>query len=149
MNFNVVDVYKDISERKRKRKESFKHVLRMCQKQIRNVANKDRLKCVFTVPEFIAGIPIFNVTDCTDFVKTELEKAGFAVTYYYPNLLFISWDVDDLEKSNVTPLTLEFKSDKDKIDKDMMLNDRETKHFVQQHITSKPKPKKKFVLNLQ
>lgn len=149
MNFNVVDVYKGISERKRKRKESYKHVLKLCQKQIRKVADKDGLKCVFAVPNFIVGIPLFDLADCTAFVKQELEKAGFAIEYYYPNFLFISWDVEDLEKNtNISPMTLEFKSEKDEPDKNMIMHDRANGRFLKEKIVDERSVGKKFVLNL-
>lgn len=110
------------------------------------------MKCLFVVPEFIAGVPIYNIADCTEFVKLELEKAGFAISYFYPNFLFISWDVEDLENTNATPLALEFNSQKDDVDRGMIMNDRENRALAHTKITDAPMPKKskkKFVLNLQ
>lgn len=148
MSFNIVDVYRAIGDRRKKRKESFKHVLKLCQRQVQNVANKDGLKCLYIIPSIIPGIPLYNVADCAEFVKNELEKSGFSVQQLHSNVLYISWDVEDLEKQNTSPLALEFKSEKDSPDKHMMMNDRENRKFLQDKITSEKTPRKKFVLNL-
>lgn len=54
-----------------------------------------RQKCethfFYLVPEFIFGIPKYNVNICISFIIEKLEENGFHVKYTHPNLLFISW----------------------------------------------------------
>jgi hypothetical protein len=95
---DIVDVYKNITDRQKRRKEVFKHVLLLCERQVKNVSNSDGLKCVHVVPEFIWGMPLYNVAECASYVKTELENAGFNVALPAPRVLVISWDMSDLER---------------------------------------------------
>ena len=95
---DVVQVYRALADRRRRRRETYSCILRSCEKHIQNVAARDGMRCVFAVPEFRVGLPTFDINECTRFVRAELEKAGFAVRYYFPNLLQISWDVADLER---------------------------------------------------
>ena len=45
----------------------------------------------FIVPEFVIGVPRYNVTHCTQYIIEKLEKNDFVVKYTHPNMLFISW----------------------------------------------------------
>lgn len=46
----------------------------------------------FVVPEFMIGVPRYNVTHCTIYVIEKLQDNGFNVKYTHPNMLFISWN---------------------------------------------------------
>jgi len=46
---------------------------------------------MFVIPEFILGIPRYDIAECTNYVIEKLTENGFQVKYTYPNLLFISW----------------------------------------------------------
>jgi len=96
---DVVQVYRALADRRRRRRETYACILRTCEKHIQNVAARDGMRCVFAVPEFRVGLPTFDINECTRFVRTELEKAGFVVRYFFPNILHISWDVADIERA--------------------------------------------------
>ena len=45
----------------------------------------------FVVPEFIFGIPKYNVETCISYMIEKLQDNGFKVKYTHPNLLYIFW----------------------------------------------------------
>tara|TARA_B110000116_G_C16522226_1_gene440557 strand:+ start:134 stop:640 length:507 start_codon:yes stop_codon:yes gene_type:complete len=47
--------------------------------------------CFYIIPEFLVGVPRYDLAACTGFVIDKLTKNGFHIKYTYPNLLFISW----------------------------------------------------------
>ena len=47
--------------------------------------------CFYVVPEFMIGVPKYNLADCTNYVIDKLVENGFFVKFTEPNLLFISW----------------------------------------------------------
>ena len=49
------------------------------------------LFCFFVVPEFLVGIPTYDIFTCITYLIEQLTKNGFEVKYTHPNLLFISW----------------------------------------------------------
>ena len=45
----------------------------------------------FLLPEFILGVPRYDMAECTSYVMKKLIDNGFMLKYTHPNLLFISW----------------------------------------------------------
>jgi len=45
----------------------------------------------FLLPEFILGVPRYDMAECTSYVMEKLIDNGFMLKYTHPNLLFISW----------------------------------------------------------
>ena len=45
----------------------------------------------FLLPEFILGVPRYDMAECTSYVMEKLIDNGFMIKYTHPNLLFISW----------------------------------------------------------
>ncbi len=54
------------------------------------IRNSDKF-CFFVIPEFILGVPRYNIADCTTYIIEKLIDNGFLIKYTHPNLLFISW----------------------------------------------------------
>jgi len=52
--------------------------------------NNDKF-CFFLIPEFVLGIPRYNLVNCTSYIIEKLIDNGFMIKYTHPNLLFISW----------------------------------------------------------
>jgi hypothetical protein len=82
---------------------------KLYQKILQRVHNKIKLTsrqrnnmkcCWFIIPEFILGLPKYDVGGCTAYVMGKLDENGFIVKYTYPNLLFISWNhyIPDYER---------------------------------------------------
>ena len=62
---------------------------------------RNNMKCCwFVIPEFILGLPKYNIELCTQYLMEKLDDNGFIVKYTYPNLLFISWNhyIPDYER---------------------------------------------------
>jgi len=71
----------------------YSKVLKRVQTRIKHTANlnKGRTECIYLIPDFMLGIPTYNVQDCTVFIITALLKNGFYVNYTHPNMVYISW----------------------------------------------------------
>ena len=46
----------------------------------------------FLLPEFVLGIPRYDIDACNSYIIEKLKKNGFNIKYTHPNLLFISWN---------------------------------------------------------
>lgn len=71
----------------------YNKVLKRVHIRIKHTANlnKGRTECIYLVPDFMLGVPTYNIKDCVVFVITSLCRNGFKVKYTHPNLLHISW----------------------------------------------------------
>ena len=69
-------------------------VVERCYTKIKNVVRTKTLlsSCVFEIPEFIFGYPIYDLTECIIFTKRHLEGNGYKVSYFFPRLLVVSWE---------------------------------------------------------
>lgn len=46
---------------------------------------------IYLVPEFIPGVPRFDMKECIIYLAYNLRSSGFFVNYTHPNALYISW----------------------------------------------------------
>ena len=88
---NIYELHKRRNARERNRLSYYKRVLHKCYHRIITVSDSCKTECVYKVPEFVVGMPIYNGLECVKFVVRALKKNGFYVRYTHPNLLFISW----------------------------------------------------------
>jgi hypothetical protein len=111
-SLNINDLYGTIHEKNIKRLEHFDSILQKIHSRIRTNAGKEQTHCFYQVPEFIIGVPLYNVMDLRRYLINSLEKNGFKLLYMDPNWLFISWEV---KQPTVTDTLKKQKSDGKKL----------------------------------
>jgi hypothetical protein len=104
---NIYELHSEMNRRKQNRTKSLDHVLERCHNKIRNASKKELARCLFDVPEFVIGLPVYNLNDCIIHLMTSLNQNGFVVKYYFPKLLYISWDFDEINHSQNNALSKE------------------------------------------
>tara|TARA_Y100001970_G_scaffold293853_1_gene443880 strand:+ start:3850 stop:4428 length:579 start_codon:yes stop_codon:yes gene_type:complete len=87
------DLYTREKEVKNNKIKTFQKILTRVHKKIKlasrnNIGDKH---IFFLVPEFIIGVPSYDVNLCTSYLMEKLNENGFKIKYTHPNLLFISW----------------------------------------------------------
>lgn len=93
---NVKDLNRMIEAKRLERNVAFNKLYDICQQRIISHAKKDKMRTIFEMPEFILGIPPFNLNDALTHVIERLKGNGFLVMYFFPKLLYISWDTDEI-----------------------------------------------------
>ena len=90
----------DLDELFKEKKQTYEHKIKIYKKILARVHKKikttSRMRnsekfSFFLIPEFILGIPRYDMAECTSFIIEKLSDNGFMVKYTHPNLLFISW----------------------------------------------------------
>lgn len=73
--------------------KAYKQILFRIHKRIKSVSRQrnNQCFCIYLMPEFILGVPKYDIAACTSFAIEKLTNNGFNIKYTYPNLLFISW----------------------------------------------------------
>ena len=97
-NLNIYDLQKEISKKKEQRTRSFDKVLEICHNKIKEASKKELTKMYFNVPEYVMGLPMYNLTNCIEHIIHCLQQNGFYVRYYFPKYIYISWDFDEINK---------------------------------------------------
>lgn len=100
-SLNINDLY-NISQKKNiQRLENFDNILKKIHLRIRLSAQQEKTFCFYQIPEFIIGVPLYNVNDLKNYLCNGLEKNGFKILKMEPNWLFISWEVSQKENKKI------------------------------------------------
>jgi hypothetical protein len=90
----------NLDELFRQKKTTEEHKVKMYQKILNRVHKKIKYAsgqrgneqfCCYVLPEFVLGIPKYDVATCNSYIIQNLQENGFKIKYTHPNLLFISW----------------------------------------------------------
>ena len=90
---NMDELYKQKQQSEEHKIKIYQRVLARVHKKIKatsRMRNSDKFT-FFLLPEFILGVPRYNMVECTSYVIEKLIDNGFMIKYTHPNLLFISW----------------------------------------------------------
>ena len=90
---SIDDLYTRKNEIEENKLKVFRKILHRVHTKIK-ITSRQRVGEQFTffiVPEFLVGVPRYDVAACTAFIIDKLKDNGFLVKYTHPNLLFISW----------------------------------------------------------
>lgn len=93
-SLTLEDINKFKKEKIKKWIKVYEKVLGICFRRVRDHVLRDENMCLFTVPEFIPGFPVFNMEHCCAFIIRKLRLAGFSSSYYPKNSIIISWSPD-------------------------------------------------------
>lgn len=95
---NIMDIHRSMNERKNKITECFDRILEKCHRKILQVAKQNQMTCFFEVPDFMLGYPLYDLNECVTYVINQLKANGFLTVYYFPRFVYISWDLEEIEK---------------------------------------------------
>ena len=92
----------------------YEEILKKCHHRIKNVSKQNPLMCycLYIIPKFIYGIPLYNLPECINYLFEKLTENGFKVYYTHPNLLIISW-IHLKEKKKITASSMQPKEYKE------------------------------------
>jgi hypothetical protein len=98
---NINQLHREIEDRMEKKKNVYSKILELCYQRIVNTNKKNNnCYCFFSCPTFMFGVPLYNITNCIIYIMEDLTEKGFQVQYTHPNLLYISWKVNNKSKSS-------------------------------------------------
>ena len=101
-NINVRDIIRFQEERQREKMHIFDNVLKKVYKRIKNAVHKNDNFCIYIIPEFMLGTPIYNLQHCIKYIMINLQQNGFIVYYYKPNIISITWPVKDIQDTIIS-----------------------------------------------
>lgn len=103
-SLSVSDIEQFQKEKIKKWIKVYEKVLGMCFRRIREYVLHDERYCFFSIPEYLPGFPMFNMTHCAAFIIRKLRAARFRTQLVPPNIIAIFWDTDrDYEQAKPSP----------------------------------------------
>lgn len=91
---NIDELYEKKKQNDLQQLELFRKILNRVHVRIKTIARQSLQEkwCWYVVPETIIGVARYDQAACIAFLMDTLEKNGFAIRYFHPNLLLISWN---------------------------------------------------------
>ena len=102
-SLDINQLYNTSRQKKIKRYELYDGILQIIHKKIKKCADEEDLQCLYVIPEFILGKPMYNFNKLKQYIMESLTENGFFLECYGKNLLFISWDVTNKKKKATKP----------------------------------------------
>ena len=90
---NIHQLYESARRKELKKFETFDKILQRSHNKIKLYAENHKTECIYEVPEFIIGVPLYNIEDLKRYLIELLRKDGFQLIYIDPNWLFITWEL--------------------------------------------------------
>ncbi len=110
-SLNMDELYQTINSKKLKRYETYDSILKKVHTRIKYNARLEQTFCFFQIPEFIFGVPLYNVQELKHYIVTSLKKNKFELLLIEPNWLFISWESSNSKKQVSKPKQIKKQSD--------------------------------------
>jgi len=88
---NINDLFETTNNKTLRRLETYDKILQQCHCRIKYYSKFEKTTCFFAIPEFIIGVPLFDVQELRQYVINSLKKNGFQIMYLHPNWLMIDW----------------------------------------------------------
>lgn len=91
---NINELYQKRVNKDTARLKTYNEILQRIYHRIRTISQMPNspANIVYTVPQFIIGLPRIDLEDCIIYIVHQLRMNMFVVRYTYPNLLYISWE---------------------------------------------------------
>lgn len=105
------DILNSLSKRRAVHHACFEEILQTCFKRIERAALVSRLPfCVFEVPDFLMGYPVYDINECIRYLMNRIHASGFKIDYFFPNVLVITWhtpkDIESDARHNTHNMSL-------------------------------------------
>ena len=110
----INELYNVRNEKNLKRLEIYDSVLVKCHNRIKYNSNLEKTYCFYQIPEFIIGVPLYNIHEMRKYIINSLKNNGFQIMYIDPNWLFINWSQTKMDNL----VNKSFKKQKNKNEKD-------------------------------
>lgn len=91
-SYSINEIHKKQKEKENSRVKIYEGISAKCFKKIKETANNEESFCFYKMPEYIPGLPIYNMTECVMFLLNILHEKGFKARYCDKYIIFISWN---------------------------------------------------------
>ena len=89
--FNVQELQKKQKEKEKTRVKIYETISSKCFKKIKETSENESTYCFFQLPEYIPGLPLYNMTECVLYILKKLKEKGFSCRYVDSFIIYISW----------------------------------------------------------
>jgi hypothetical protein len=93
---NINSLYNNINKKRYEKYVVYDQILKRCHNKITRYSENLKLECIYKIPEYIFGLPLFNKSFAKNYIINRLHENGFIIkdlSNIRDNLIYISWDI--------------------------------------------------------
>ena len=98
---NIHKLYESSKRKELKKFETFDKILQRCHNKITLYAENRKTECIYEIPGFIIGVPLYNINELSEYLISSLNKNGFILKVLQQNYIIISWDIKNKKNLKV------------------------------------------------
>jgi 7-keto-8-aminopelargonate synthetase-like enzyme len=88
---NIYDLHNTVNRKTNLRNSVYEKVLVKVHNKIKRASENEQYECTYDTPEYIIGLPLYNINNCIEFIIEKLKENGFDVEHIFPKTLKVSW----------------------------------------------------------
>ena len=88
---NINELYNTSKRKELNKIKLYNELLQKCHNRIKLYAQHEKTKCIYRVPEYTIGYPLYNYNDLKEYIINSLQNNGFIIKDSLSGIL-ISWD---------------------------------------------------------
>jgi len=93
---NINSLYNNINKKRYEKYVVYDQILKKCHNKITRYSENLKLECIYEIPEYIFGLPLFNKSFAKNYILNRLDENGFIIkdlSNIRDNVIYISWDI--------------------------------------------------------
>ena len=95
---NINNLYDSARKKELAKFTIFDSILKRCHNKIKSYSTNHKIECLYEIPEFVIGTPLFNRDELQEYIVSSLLKNGFIVNKHPLYYIYISWDIKNTSK---------------------------------------------------
>lgn len=97
-DININQLYNSVLEKRIAKYKTYESVLKKCHLRIQRYTENLKLCCIYNIPRFIIGTPLFVFDELKKYIIDSLTKSGFEIKEINKENIYISWDLKNKRK---------------------------------------------------
>jgi hypothetical protein len=89
---NVFELNRQRDEKEVRKYETYRKILEKVHFKIEQNSKKGISFCFYNLPNYLPGLPAYNILKCAEYVIERLRKLGIIVLYFDPNTIYATWE---------------------------------------------------------
>ena len=91
---NAKDLVKKQKKKDKEKNIIYQKVFERIDKKILMASGQNFYQCLYEIPEFMLGLPLYNLHECIIYIDKKLKENGFK-TMWNNNEVLIDWEPED------------------------------------------------------
>lgn len=92
-DINVNQLYNSVLKKEAVKYKTYESVLKLCYLKIKRYAENFKLGCLYEIPKFVIGTPLYEFDKLKQYILNSLKKKGFYIKMLNESIIYISWDL--------------------------------------------------------